>query len=224
MKRIPCPGCEESTTPGEYNGSTCQKCGGTGALQRLVNTESHTPGPWKATNSACIWAVFATTRPLGDSRLCDFGSDDESKANAHLIAAAPDLLEAMERLLRCLSWIQHPTGLTLDAMEQAKATVAKAKGEGAHPAENVRDILADHERAQAAKEIIPFGYQRIDKRECIIRDEDLASPGHCPTCGNKLVNLLLIDPDGPATGQKEGECPACLKLWIESNRTRDPGL
>ena len=49
------------------------------------------------------------------------GSDnEETNANARLIAAAPDLLEALEALLEG----------DFNVAEKARAAIAKAKGEG----------------------------------------------------------------------------------------------
>jgi hypothetical protein len=52
-------------------------------------------------------------------------SVEEQKANAHLIAAAPDLLAALETLVRV-----HDTGQSdFGCLEIARAAIAKAKGE-----------------------------------------------------------------------------------------------
>jgi hypothetical protein len=65
---------------------------------------THTPGPWKvftSTDGQKLIGVGATNgQGITDS---DFGiwswDDPEGKANALLIAAAPDLLAALKRLL-----------------------------------------------------------------------------------------------------------------------------
>lgn len=94
---------------------------------------SHTPGPWK------IDRYFPSRRPFGISQ--DLGnkpgkavttsggfarkSTDEAEANARLIAAAPDMLEALEYICEA-EWdgINEPPWA-----ERARAAIAKAKGE-----------------------------------------------------------------------------------------------
>jgi hypothetical protein len=60
----------------------------------------HTKGPWEIDLSV-IHGNFVVGnkdgRPIVESFLCD----DESAANARLIAAAPELLEALEALIGC---------------------------------------------------------------------------------------------------------------------------
>ena len=80
--------------------------------------------------------VFATDKALGNYRVCMIDCDDETvgeqdlAANAHLIAAAPDLLAALE-------WWQaqmrddncDDMGKLLDDMSaKAHAAITKAKG------------------------------------------------------------------------------------------------
>lgn len=64
---------------------------------------THTPGPWSATDTCGIWDVFAHTE---DSmlRLIGTGSSENAKANAKLIACAPDLLQLLKQ---CLNYIEH---------------------------------------------------------------------------------------------------------------------
>ena len=52
-------------------------------------------------------------------------TDDEAKANARLIAAAPELLDALEGLLG----LAERDGWLHIAVNQARAAIAKAKGE-----------------------------------------------------------------------------------------------
>ena len=75
----------------------------------------HTPGPWSGADEKPArpyyvaqvcghhlpWAMVASGNPTGGSGWPALDEDniDEMKANARLIAAAPDLLEACERVL-----------------------------------------------------------------------------------------------------------------------------
>ena len=91
----------------------------------------HTPGPWSAEfaeaytvrDSAGGRIAIATTLrgPHGMGGRRDAA---EVAANVRLIAAAPDLLEALQRLMPLL--IQHAGSKSGSAFAQAIAAVAKA--------------------------------------------------------------------------------------------------
>jgi hypothetical protein len=79
-------------------------------------TSTHTPGPWHyetGDDGAAIYTGFTIAKIPID------GSDWQS--NAHLIAAAPDLLAALERLA-------HPMADDED-LDYAREVIAKAKGQ-----------------------------------------------------------------------------------------------
>jgi len=98
---------------------------------------SHTPGPWHVMevhrNPDCLEWVIGCVRPATDAckenpriAICDEmgGSGDgreEGRANAHLIAAAPELLAALEGVLK----IADRQTVEFD---EARAAIAKAKG------------------------------------------------------------------------------------------------
>lgn len=98
---------------------------------------SHTPGPWRVNKYGSIGAgefgkkpIVANVEPLyGDDALL-YG---DSAANARLIAAAPDLLDALKELVavvrgECPSLLEEDSGgsALLDmAIEDA---IAKAEG------------------------------------------------------------------------------------------------
>lgn len=82
-----------------------------------------TPGPWKQVEnggrmvgvmSKGEWVVYKA----GQDRM----STHELEANAKLIAAAPDLLEALTDLLTRF----NSSELTIETLENAKAAIAKA--------------------------------------------------------------------------------------------------
>lgn len=85
---------------------------------------NHTPGPWKLTGWTATdfygWTVEC------DQRFQLHAESAESEANAYLIAAAPDLLEALEAALdaECGKKCRCEQGWHA----VAKAAVAKAKG------------------------------------------------------------------------------------------------
>jgi hypothetical protein len=101
----------------------------------------HTHGPW--TDSTIDPYTFAINAPGGDSDLgyrswaelaTVYGSKDDGipghrkgEANARLIAAAPELLEALASFVFVLD---HGNGPDLrKAYERGKAAIAKAEGE-----------------------------------------------------------------------------------------------
>lgn len=94
------------------------------------NTSKHTPGPWEVIDSfspsvkeikgpsftiaATMWATDLTEKDYQNRR-----------ADLHLIAAAPDLLEALKSIVGDSS-IQRVSD---DLHKKARAAIAKAKGE-----------------------------------------------------------------------------------------------
>ena len=114
----------------------------------------HTPGPWKAQGEtiscATGYVAFATCNPRTidetrgegeswyDMRVRTQGHRDQLKieieANARLIAAAPELLEALEMLYavvqgECPSLLDEDSGGDSRLDIAIAAAIAKAKGE-----------------------------------------------------------------------------------------------
>ena len=97
-----------------------------------MSTTKHTPGPWR---------YYTESQPDGCPIVGSGGpmvamlahsvnhpdQSDEANANAYLIAAAPELLEALECLLAAVE--QHDTPLTDPERIAARSAIAKAKGE-----------------------------------------------------------------------------------------------
>jgi hypothetical protein len=91
-----------------------------------MNTQ-HTPGQWINTDGGQpTAAVFATEDRLLVAN-CAFFSEAESLANARLIAAAPELLAALEQIKR-LSLEADRSRLDVASMlgDIARAAIAKA--------------------------------------------------------------------------------------------------
>lgn len=86
-----------------------------------------TPGPWIARKGIRIDVIRDHDSAFG---ICDLGSEtelrdadyptDEAIANAHLIAAAPELLEVCQKLLK--------NGFRREDQKLAEAAIAKALG------------------------------------------------------------------------------------------------
>ena len=78
----------------------------------------HTPGPWQAI-FLDHWRVFTRTEELFDAEMQV--ANHLTKADARLIAAAPEMYEALKRMSRVLCGGEE--------YEQARAALAKADGE-----------------------------------------------------------------------------------------------
>ena len=89
-------------------------------------TESkHTPGPW---NNSDDGRIYATGEIIADAT---YGClpRAETDSNTRLIAAAPDLLAALQVIANCVA--DSEGGVTLGSYEQGivRAAIRKAKGE-----------------------------------------------------------------------------------------------
>lgn len=86
----------------------------------------HTPGPWV---KGTLELVGINGQKVVVSDGPSFGSKSqwpEAEANARLICAAPDLLEALEYCLDCLG---DEFALPSDCQSTARAAIARARGE-----------------------------------------------------------------------------------------------
>jgi hypothetical protein len=94
----------------------------------------HTPGPWRAEAEGCLTShslpVIVKSNGHLVAQLCD-----RNVANARLIAAAPELLEALQLCKRALysgymsETSENRSGIYSNAYEVADATIRKAKGD-----------------------------------------------------------------------------------------------
>lgn len=89
----------------------------------------HTPGPWSAEPSARGFEITAGDRRIGEAH---------DEANARLIAAAPELLAALERTLSmAIGHAADARGVSpaecgdFPWVKDARATIEKAAGEEA---------------------------------------------------------------------------------------------
>ncbi len=102
----------------------------------------HTPGPWTADrmflgNSKDRRSGFTVNGPDAEPlpvRICDIRCSPEagfavSEANARLIAAAPDLLGALNSMLRAFEYGKATSFAEWEmSADFARAAIAKAKG------------------------------------------------------------------------------------------------
>lgn len=103
----------------------------------------HTPGPWRVGEAikdgrhggvlTCIhaddWQELATVATWMEG---DDMPEPSGEANARLIAASPDLLEALRRLTGAADDAAYSAniGMMDDAITAARAAIARATGEG----------------------------------------------------------------------------------------------
>ena len=98
-----------------------------------MNSATHTPGPWGVED----YFVFASnTLRIAD---CDCDDQDmpesEISANAHLIAAAPAMYEALQAMVEVFPAVvkMTPYGVSMDISklhDNAKTALAQAEGRG----------------------------------------------------------------------------------------------
>lgn len=90
----------------------------------------HTPGPWMVLPSVQPgqFCILTEHGPRIDVA-CTYGFERTPReANARLIAAAPELLEALQRLQACYS-SSHSPSVRESCWLQARSAIAKATGD-----------------------------------------------------------------------------------------------
>ena len=99
----------------------------------------HTPGPWKAARNSAFWEVVKPWPGQTLEEANDYSpsvahawgtTEQEAEANASLIAAAPELLEALNELANGYSGNRWDVGIAL-RLKKARSAIAKATGEPA---------------------------------------------------------------------------------------------
>ena len=84
----------------------------------------HTPGPWRVD----YMTVLAGTKNLVAECASMAVGESESKANARLIAAAPEMLEALKTILAHPRTNDKSVVFMPDEVAKARAAIAKAEG------------------------------------------------------------------------------------------------
>lgn len=109
-----------------------------------MSDAKHTPGPWKLDQRSGCLAVY----PATDDRNCLSGAsnfaihysnkgakfngsfwdmDEQAKADARLISAAPELLAALVAVTETLAWLNSDNdGHIMAQTDNARAVIAKA--------------------------------------------------------------------------------------------------
>lgn len=95
-----------------------------------MKTEKHTPGPWQQREVKASRAGITIEGRNGNYIAavdCD-GDRESMHANARLIAAAPDLLEACRLADEKLSSVTQPGESGWDAVMACRAAISQAEG------------------------------------------------------------------------------------------------
>ena len=95
-------------------------------------TAKHTPGPWAYHNTPTPFIyVNAGGLPICQiyTSTAHGQSMGEQFANARLIAAAPELLEALQKMLPELRGLSIVSDTAAEMLREAEAAIAKATGE-----------------------------------------------------------------------------------------------
>lgn len=88
-----------------------------------MRKDMHAPGPWSARNEQDDGGKYAIQAANGIQVALTIGNTSTETANAHLIAAAPELLDALQWLIK----LEESDGAA-DALAKARAAIAKATG------------------------------------------------------------------------------------------------
>ena len=96
-----------------------------------MSNRKYTPGPWVATHNG----FYCDIKPGGDTQSLASAHDNAypgggAEANANLIAAAPELLEELEK--RCAA-CRRMTGTTDDDCEKCSMGIVISKALGGTP-------------------------------------------------------------------------------------------
>ena len=103
-------------------------------------TEKHTPGPWEAVpfDETTGWKIVPAGSP--DFKICRIENsitylmafDEQAEGDARLIAAAPEMLEALKGLAAVIGKMKpatgEPYGRGVTELLEARAAIAKATG------------------------------------------------------------------------------------------------
>ena len=93
----------------------------------------HTPGPWvEQPEPDGAFTIWAGERQLSEIQPDDMGDALPAEANARLIAAAPELLDALWQIVTDAEidcdTVEIALGALSDIRATARAAIAKAKG------------------------------------------------------------------------------------------------
>jgi hypothetical protein len=102
-----------------------------------MSEQKFTPGPWvnhgRITQPGIPHSAVAAEMLIARVYSKHFGDSEQEIANANLIAAAPELLEALKAVLKDEEWnaamADEVTPGARDNIRKARAAIAKAEGQ-----------------------------------------------------------------------------------------------
>lgn len=95
-------------------------------MSKLCIKERFTPGPWKNYNGDFVCEVKANGKRVADCKVSgDIDVKEIEKANAALIAAAPQMLAALKLAFKWMPCIER--GIS-DDRQAVKEAIARAEG------------------------------------------------------------------------------------------------
>jgi hypothetical protein len=100
----------------------------------MPNETRWTLGPWRVGTHHQILSEGGDNRCAGIASFNSWMGIEQAESNAHLIAAAPELYEALESLWTEIAKypnIGHEGSNLLEVMSDARSALAKARGEHA---------------------------------------------------------------------------------------------
>ncbi|EOV8087924.1 hypothetical protein ACOMXT_001735 [Providencia rettgeri] len=94
----------------------------------------HSPAPWNYNGNVCGAVEPPTDGLIACVYPMHYENAEEMKANAHLISAAPELLESLRELVSAMERYEIDVGESApvkhkEMMNKAKASIAKALGQ-----------------------------------------------------------------------------------------------
>jgi hypothetical protein len=93
-----------------------------------VKPAPHTPGPWKVYQEKPHYYSVGTDYAHDRGHDCNIVRDIRCEANARVMAAAPELLDALEASLPNLEWANIHGSRCEELLNQTKAAIRKARG------------------------------------------------------------------------------------------------
>lgn len=92
-----------------------------------------TPGPWEYSVQKSKAGLIGSIQQPGETPFADLtGPDETIEANARLIAAAPEMLEALKSVLEDFELLCQQRGIDhalLASLDKPRAAIAKAEGQ-----------------------------------------------------------------------------------------------